>query len=161
MSTYAQIVFHIVFSTKRREPVLGKARRDDLYRFIWGVLQKRRCHLFRIGGVEDHVHILTSLHPTMTLSDLIKEVKTSSSAWIKGQQVFPGFSHWQEGYGAFSHGLQDKNRLIEYIRNQEEHHKRVSFREEYEALLAEAGLAINEHDEEWFDDDSGPGETAE
>ncbi len=161
MSTYTQILYHIVFSTKNRERVLGKPRRDDLYRFIWGVLQKRKCHLFRVGGVEDHLHILTSLHPTMGLSDLIKEVKTSSSAWIKGQQVFPMFSHWQDGYGAFTHALTDKDRLIEYIRNQEEHHKRVTFREEYEMLLAEAGLSINAHDEEWFDDDSGAGDIAE
>ena len=161
MSTYAQIFYHIVFSTKNRERVLGKPRRDDLYRFIWGVLQKRRCHLYRIGGVEDHVHIFTSLHPTVALSDLIKEIKTASSLWIKGQQVFPAFSHWQDGYGAFTHALTDKSRLIEYIRTQEEHHKQVSFREEYESLLAEAGLIINERDEEWFDDDSGLEDTTE
>ena len=107
MSTYAQILYHIVFSTKNRERVLGKPRRDDLYRFIWGVLQKRRCHLYRIGGVEDHLHVLTSLHQSVALSDLVKEIKTSSSAWIKGQQVFPSFTHWQDGYGAFTHALPD------------------------------------------------------
>ena len=161
MSTYAQTLYHIVFSTKNRERVLGKPRRDDLYRFIWGVLQKRRCHLYRIGGVEDHLHILTSLHQSVALSDLVKEVKTSSSLWIKGQQVFPAFLHWQDGYGAFTHALPDKDRLIEYIRHQEEHHKQVTFREEYEALLAEAGLAISEHDEEWFDDEIETGDIAE
>ena len=161
MSTYAQILYHIVFSTKNRERVLGKPRRDDLYRFIWGVLQKRKCHLYRIGGVEDHLHILISLHQTVALSDLVKEIKTSSSLWMKGQQVFPAFSHWQDGYGAFTHALPDKDRLINYIRTQEEHHKHVTFREEYEKLLVEAGLTINQHDEEWFDDDPAHEEMSE
>lgn len=152
MATYTQIIYHIVFATKLREPVLDKPCRDDLFRFIWGVLKNRQCHLYRIGGVEDHVHILTALHPTFPLSDLVKELKTASSAWIKGQHVFPHFTYWQEGYGAFTHALPDKSRLIDYIRHQEEHHKTVTFREEYEALLAEAGLAVNEHDELWFED---------
>ena len=152
MATYTQIFYHIIFATKLRESVLDKPRRDDLYRFIWGVLEHRKCHLYRIGGVEDHVHILTSLHPTMTLSDLVKEIKTASSAWIKGQHVFPRFMHLQEGYGAFTHALPDKARLIEYIKNQEEHHKTVTFREEYGTLLAEAGMEPDEHDELWFDD---------
>ena len=151
VSTYTQIFYHIIFATKDRQPVLDKAKRDDLYRFIWGVLKNRNCHLYRIGGVEDHLHILTSLHPTMALSDLVKEMKTASSAWIKGQQVFPRFTHWQDGYGAFTHALPDKERLIAYIMNQEEHHKRMTFREEYESLLAEAGLEPSEHDEMWFD----------
>ena len=161
MSTYAQIIYHVVFSTKNRERVLGKPRRDDLYRFIWGVLQKHQCHLHRIGGVEDHVHILISLHPAVALSDLIHEIKTASSSWIKGQQAFPSFSHWQDGCGAFTHALPDKERLIEYIRTQEQHHVHVSFGEEFASLLEEAGLAISAHDEEWLDDDSEPGELVE
>jgi len=145
MSTYTQIVYHIVFATKHREPVLDKPRRDELYRLVWGCLQKRHCHLYRIGGIEDHIHILTSLHPTIALANLIKEIKTSSSAWIKGQNVFPHFNHWQDGYGAFTHRDEDRQGLIEYIRNQEEHHKRVSFLEEYQSLVEKAGL-------EWKDE---------
>ena len=153
MSTYTQILYHLVFATKHRERVLDKHRRDDLYRFIWGILQRRKCHLYRIGGVEDHVHILTTLHPTVALSDVVKEIKTTTSAWVKGQHAFPTFTHWQDGYGAFTHALPDKARLIEYIRGQEAHHKQVSFREEYEMLLAEAGIQISTQDSEWFDDD--------
>jgi REP element-mobilizing transposase RayT len=99
MPTYTDITYHIVFGTKNRVPSLDKARRDDLYRFIWGVLKERDCHLYRIGGVEDHVHLLTSLHPSVPLADLVKEIKTASSAWIRGHQVFPLFDYWQEGYG--------------------------------------------------------------
>ncbi len=161
MSSYTTIFYHIVFSTERRKRVLGKTRRDDLYRFIWGVLQKRRCKLFRIGGVEDHIHILTSLHPAIALSDLVHELKDSSAAWIKGGRVFPDFSQWQAGCAVFTHSLYDKERLIEYIRTQEQRHKQISFREEYEMLLTEAGLTIHEHDEEWFDDDEGAGDPPE
>ena len=80
MATYTQIIYHLVFATKHRERVLDKERRDDLYRFIWGMLEKRQCHLFRIGGIEDHLHILTAVHPTVALADLVKEIKTATSA---------------------------------------------------------------------------------
>ncbi len=144
MSTYTQIFYHIVFATKHREPVLDSPRREDFYRFIWGVLNKRQCHLYRIGGIEDHVHIFTGMHPTIALSDLVKEIKTASSAWIKGQSVFPRFTHWQDGYGAFTHALPDKARLIEYIRNQESHHQSETSSDEYKRLLLEAGLEWDE-----------------
>ncbi len=150
MATYTQILYHIVFSTKSRERVLDKSRRDDLYRFIWGILEHRHCHLYRIGGVEDHLHILTSLHPGVALSDLVKEIKTTSSAWIKGNNVFPMFGYWQEGYGAFTCTLKEKAALVEYIRNQEAHHEHhETFRAEYERLLKEAGLVIDERDSSW------------
>ena len=102
MATYTDITYHLVFGTKNRVRVLDKPRRDDLYRFIWGLLKKRNCHLYRIGGVEDHLHVLTSLHASLALADLIKEIKTSTSTWIKGEGVFPGFKYWQEGYGGFT-----------------------------------------------------------
>lgn len=140
MSTYTQILYHIVFATKNREPVLDKPRRDDLDRFIWGCLKNRQSHLYRVGGIADHIHILTSLHPTVTLAELIKEIKTASSSWIRGRSVFPHFTHWQAGYGAFTHPYEDRHRLIEYIRDQEAHHQRTSFLEEYRALVEKAGL---------------------
>ena len=99
MSTYTDITYHLVFATKNRVRSLDKPRRDELYRFVWGVLKERNCHLYRIGGIEDHIHILSSLHPTVALANLVKEIKTASSAWIKGRQVFPSFDYWQEGYG--------------------------------------------------------------
>jgi len=143
MSTYTQILYHVVFATKHREPVLDKSHCDDLYRFIWGCLKERQCHLYRVGGIADHVHMLTSLHPTMALSDLIKEIKTASAAWIKGQGVFPYVTHWQDGYGAFTHDYENRHGLIEYIRHQEEHHKKTTFLEEYQMLVEKAGLKWN------------------
>jgi putative transposase len=136
MATYTDITYHLVFGTKHRAPVLEKARRDDLYRFVWGVLQRRECHLYRIGGVEDHIHILTSLHPTIALADLVKEIKTASSAWIKGERVFPRFEAWQEGYGAFTVAAEARPGLIEYIKGQEVHHQSDGVaREDYVAEL--------------------------
>lgn len=145
MPTYTDITYHIVFATKNRAPTLDKPRRDDLYRFIWGIIKERQCHLYRIGGVEDHVHILTSLHPTVALADLVKEIKTTSSAWIKGQKVFPFFEHWQEGYGAFTVAADARPALIEYIKGQEEHHAQVGFVDELRAIVKAAHL-------EWSDE---------
>lgn len=140
MSTYTQILYHIVFATKNREAALDKPRRDDLYRFIWGCLKNRHSHLYRIGGIEDHIHILTSVHPTVALADLVKEIKTASSAWIKGRGVFRRFTNWQDGYGAFTHVYEDRHGLIDYIRDQEAHHRKTSFLEEYQSLVERAGL---------------------
>ena len=140
MPTYTDITYHIVFGTKNRVRALDKLRRDDLYRFIWGVIKERDCHLYRIGGIEDHVHILTSLHPSVALADLVKEIKTASSAWIKGQNAFPLFEHWQEGYGAFTVAAEARPALIAYIKDQERHHHGVDFVDEYREMVEAAHL---------------------
>jgi len=90
------------------------------------------------------VHILTSLHPSVSLADLIKDLKTGSSLWIKKEGVFSMFSHWQDGYAAFTHSKQEIDGLIEYIKGQEEHHRRATFAEEYRKLLEEAGIEFDE-----------------
>jgi putative transposase len=117
MSTHTAISYHIVFSTKNRTPVLKRERRGDLFRYVWGIIKNRRSHLYRINGVEDHLHILSSLHPTVSLADFVKEVKTGSALWIKENRVFKGFSHWQEGYAAFTCSRRDIDDLIEYIQD--------------------------------------------
>lgn len=144
MSTYTQIYYHIVFSTKNRAPVLDAARREDMFRYIWGIIKNKNCHVYRMNGLEDHLHILTSLHPTECLADLVKDIKTGSSRWIRDNRVFPRFSHWQEGYGAFTHSMKDRDRLIEYIKRQQEHHHRESFEDEYRRLLIDAGIEFDE-----------------
>jgi REP element-mobilizing transposase RayT len=124
--------------------VLTENRRRDLHGYIWGILKNKKCHLYRIGGVSDHVHILTSLHPTICLAGLIKDIKVATSEWMKSNGVFAGFDSWQEGYGAFSHSAGDRDRLIEYIKNEEQHHRKKSFHEEYLELLKEAGVEYDE-----------------
>lgn len=144
MSTYTQILYQIVFSTKNREHTLVKEKQKELYQYIWGILKNKRCHLYQIGGITDHIHILTHLHPNIALSSLIKDIKLSSNEYVKKQNLFPDFKGWQEGYGAFTYSIKDKNNLINYIKNQEEHHKNKTFKEEFIELLDEHGIEFEE-----------------
>lgn len=144
MSTYIQILYHLVFSTKNRQPVLSDSRRQELCVYTSGVITNSHCRSIWINGVRDHVHILFSLHPTIPLAKLVKDIKVASSSWIKGNQVFPNFFAWQEGYGAFTYSLEDEPKLITYLKGQEEHHRRVTFEEEYRRLLADHGIKIDE-----------------
>ena len=144
MPTFTQIYYHIVFSTKNRQPALRAERRDELFKFICGVIKNKQCHLYRINGVQDHLHILSSLHPTVSLANLVKDIKLGSSAWIKEGGAFPNFTHWQDGYGAFTHSQAERDRIIEYIKSQEEHHQRISFHDELRKLLVEAGVEFDE-----------------
>lgn len=144
MSTYTQLLYQIVFSTKHRKPCMNKPNRDELYKYIWGILKNKNCHLYRINGVEDHLHILTHIPPSISVSSLVKDVKVASSIFIKEQKLFHGFEGWQEGYGAFTYSFKEKDRLIEYIKNQEEHHKRTTFKEEYRNFLQEHGIKFEE-----------------
>jgi REP element-mobilizing transposase RayT len=90
VSTYTQIYYHIVFSTKDRVPTLVAAQRERLFAYIWGILKNRGCHLYRINGTEDHLHLLTSLHPTVCLADLVKEIKTKHQQVVQGKRPLPG-----------------------------------------------------------------------
>jgi putative transposase len=144
MSTYTQILYHIIFSTKDRRPVLDKPRREELFRYVWSICRNKECHLYRINGIEDHIHILASLHPSICLSDFIKEIKTSTNTWIKEKNVFPAFTYWQSGYGAFTLSYAEKDGLIEYIKNQQEHHKTESYLDELRRLLKAAGIEFDE-----------------
>jgi REP element-mobilizing transposase RayT len=144
MSTHTQIYYHIVYSTKHRKPVLAKDNRERLFRYLWGILKNKNCHLYRINGVEDHIHMLTSLHPLVALADLIRDMKSGSTSFIKKHNLFPGFPGWQDGYGAFTKSHADRDHVIEYIKNQEEHHKHVSFRDELKELLRQEGIEFDE-----------------
>lgn len=115
-----------------------------MFGYIWGILKNKNCHLYRINGVEDHVHLLTEVHPSISLASLVKDMKVASSAWIKSERQFPGFDGWQTGYGAFTHSIADRERLADYIRRQEEHHAKASFKEELRRLLDEARIKYDE-----------------
>jgi REP element-mobilizing transposase RayT len=139
-NTYTQLMYHVVFSTKNRLSAIQKDRREHLYRYIWGIHDQLKCHLYRIGGVEDHVHLLVSIHPTVSVSKFVETIKTGSTNWIRRESIFANWPGWQDGYGVFTHSLADKDRLIEYIKNQEEHHRTVSWLEEFQTLLEQAGV---------------------
>ena len=144
MSTYTQILYQIVFSTKNREKTLIEKDRERLFHFIWGILENKNCHLYQIGGVEDHLHIITHLHPAVSLASLVKDIKLGTSHFIKTNDLLPNFSCWQEGYGAFTYDSSAKSNLIRYVQNQKEHHSTRSFREEYTQLLNDHGIEFDE-----------------
>lgn len=144
MATYTQILYQIVFSTKNREKALIKDQREKLFRYIWGILKNKKCILYQINGVDDHLHIATHVHPTVAVASLVKDIKVSSSDWIKEQGLFPKFKAWQVGYGAFTYSVKEKKALVNYIKKQETHHKTISFREEYIKLLQEHNIEFNE-----------------
>ncbi len=137
MGTYKQIYYHIVFATKNREPAINQTNEEALYKYIWGIVQKNHCHLYRISGMEDHLHIFSDLHPGLSLAEYIKDINLASSCWIKECGLFPQFSHWQDGYGAFTCSAKERDAVIGYIKNQKEHHTKESFYDEYKRLLTE------------------------
>ncbi len=144
MSTHTQIIYQIVFSTKNREKCLLKAKRDELYKYINGILHNKNCTTIQINGVEDHLHILIHLHPSIALADLIKEIKISSHKFIKESFLFPDFKGWQDGYGAFTYSVDSLPGLIIYIQQQEKYHQVQEFEKEYLLMLQVFKVPYNE-----------------
>ncbi len=144
MSTFRQIYYQIVFSTKKRKPVLLTEHEEDLYKYIWGVVKNKNCRLYRINGMPDHIHLLIDLHPSVSLSSFVKDIKISSNIWIKQNGLFPDFEEWQSGYGAFTYSVREKDMIVNYIKNQKEHHQHESFEDEYKNLLRSHGIDFDE-----------------
>lgn len=138
----ARVLVHLVFSTKHRAAVLSTDVRSELYPYLGGVLRNIGCTTIQVGGVEDHVHLLFGISRTMTIAQVVEKLKTSSAKWLTSKGL-PDFA-WQSGYGAFSVGPLEANSVIAYIQNQEAHHRQISFQDELRALLAEAGVEIDE-----------------
>ncbi len=127
MSSYKQIYYQIVFGTKYRKSTIAEEHCEELYKYIWGVINNKHCKLYRISGVEDHIHIFSDLHPSISLADYVKDIKVASSLWMKETGKFPDFIGWQEGYGAFTYSIREKEMIINYVKNQKEHHKKETF----------------------------------
>ena len=141
----ARVVLHIVFSTKNRVPFLKDADlRSRLHAYMAGVLQNIGCEPILIGGVEDHVHILCNLSRTITIASLVEEVKKSPSKWMKEQGAAFNDFYWQGGYGAFSVSQSNVEQVRAYIAAQEEHHRKVSFQDEFRTLCRKYGVEIDE-----------------
>ncbi len=140
----AQILVHFVFSTKNREPSITDAVRDDLHAYIGGIIRELSGVLLTAGSVEDHIHLL-AVHPrTASPAEVVEAVKTGSSKWIKATS--PSFAefHWQSGYGAFSISPSHRPALERYIAGQREHHRKITFQDEYRRLLKKYGIACDE-----------------
>jgi REP element-mobilizing transposase RayT len=147
MSAYRQILYHSVFRTKRSEKCITSENAPLLYGYIWGIIKNKKCTLFRINGMQDHIHILSDLHPSVALADYIKDIKVGSSKWMKTSGYFPNFRGWAVKYCALTYSYKEKEIIIHYIKNQQEHHKKESFVDEIKRLFKENGIDL---DEKWF-----------
>jgi putative transposase len=144
MSSYRQILYHLVFRTKNSRKAIVHEHSRELYAYIMGFIRNKNCFLYRINGIEDHIHILCDLHPSIALADFMRDLKTASSLWIKQSGKFPEFSGWAEGYAALTYSYRDKNKIVRYIKNQQEHHRKKSFEKELKRLLEKQGVVIDE-----------------
>jgi REP element-mobilizing transposase RayT len=143
-STLTNILIHVIFSTKKRELTIGFEIQEDLYRYINGIIKNEGCNLVVIGGVSDHVHMLIKIKPVCELSEMIKKIKGNSSRWInKEKQLNYNFS-WQDGYGAFSVSESQVPVVVQYIKEQEKHHRKLSFKEEFIRILKLHGVEYDE-----------------
>jgi putative transposase len=137
----SNVAIHLVFSTKHRHQLIADDVRHELHRYMSGVLRNHGCQAIQVGGVKDHVHLLFPLSRSLTTAQVVEKVKTSSSKWMKTHR--PDFA-WQAGYGAFSVGQKEIEATVRYIQNQEVHHRKMTFQEEYRELLSLAGIAWDE-----------------
>lgn len=141
---FTQLYVHIVFAVKYRERMLVNEIREELFKYISGIITNRKHKAIIINGVADHIHILIGLNPNDKISDLVACIKRESSSFINEKKFFRGKFHWQEGYGAFSYSRSQLDDVYKYILNQEAHHKRRTFREEYVELLKRFEIKYDE-----------------
>jgi putative transposase len=142
--SYVQFYAHVVFHTKNNLKIIREEFKDELYSYLGGILRNLKSIPLQIGGTNDHVHILCTLPKTMTIADLMEEVKKSSSKWIKSKSPKMTDFYWQNGYGGFSVGWSQIETVKKYIKNQNEHHSRIQFMDEYKNLLEENGIEYDE-----------------
>ena len=142
-NTYTQLFVHLVFAVQNRQALISETWKDELYKYITGIISNKGHKILSIGGVSDHIHILIGVIPDQSISSLVADIKRSSSLWINEKRLTTGKFAWQEGFGAFSYGKSQVHAVCEYIENQEEHHKNQSFRDEYIKFLELFGIDYN------------------
>jgi REP element-mobilizing transposase RayT len=143
-NTYTQVHIHAIFTVQNRDCIINKKWKDELYKYITGIIKHNHHKLLIINGMPDHIHILFGLRPTQSLSDLMQDIKGSSSKWINKKKFVRGKFSWQEGYGAFSYSKSQLPVIIKYIENQEKHHKKKTFIEEYVEFLQKFDVEYDE-----------------
>lgn len=142
-STHTSLLYHLVFATKNREPLIATEWRSRLHEYLGGAVRGLDGVPQSVGGVADHVHLLVGLKPTHCLSDFMRELKKASSNWVAETMHLPSF-RWQEGYGAFTVSASARPEVQDYIARQEEHHRQRTFREEYVLMLQKSGIEFDE-----------------
>ena len=141
---YSQIYIQIVFSVKGRQSMISQKWEEELYKYIIGIVTNNKQKLLAINGMPDHIHILIGMRPSCRLSDLVREIKKSSNSFINEKKFIKTKFKWQEGYGAFSYSHSAFGNVIDYIKNQKEHHRKVTFREEYLNFLKKFEIEYKE-----------------
>ncbi len=150
--TFSQIYIQYVFAVKGRDNLLQKPWRDEVFKYISGIIKGKNQKPIIVNGVADHVHIFVGLKPTMSIADLVRDIKNNSSNFINDQKFIKGKFAWQEGYGAFSYAHSQIDNVFQYIANQEGHHRKKTFREEYLDFLKKFEVEYSEKNLfDWFD----------
>lgn len=142
-NTFTQIYIQIVFSVKNRQSLIPKTKKEELHKYITGVVQSKKCKMLAINSMPDHIHLFVGFHPTICISDLVKDIKISSNEIIREQKWIKSKFEWQDGFGAFSYSKSQVDSVCKYILNQEEHHKKVTFKEEYIIFLEKFGIGYD------------------
>jgi len=143
-NTFSQIYIQVVFAVKGRENLITNNWEDELHKYICGIVNGNKQKVYAINGMPNHIHILLSIKPDIAISDLMRDIKASSSKWINEKKFVLGKFQWQEGYGAFSYSQSQIDNVIKYIDNQKEHHSKTTFKEEYLELLQKFEIEYDE-----------------
>ena len=143
-NTYTQIYIQVVFAVQGRQCLIQPEHKEEIYKYITGIVTNQGQKMLAVNGVADHIHLLVGMKPSIALSDLVREIKSSSSSFINGKHWIGGKFHWQEGFGAFSYGHSQLSDVIQYIHNQEAHHRKDTFKNEYLTLLRKFDIAFDD-----------------
>ena len=141
-----RLLLHIVFSTYERFPAIPLQHKRELYKYMFGILKEKKCYVHRINGMADHVHILIDLNPCIAVANLVRDLKRSSSLWMHNNSIFLPNTNWGRGYYAITLSSDGLTSCIEYIKNQESHHQKISLSDEMHEFATQNGLT-------WFEDD--------
>jgi len=143
-NTYHQMYVQTVFAVKYREAVIGDNWKDELFRVIGNFINEAGCKSLLVNGVEDHVHCFFAIKPSIAVSSVMQSAKAKSSKWINENRLLPHRFEWQEGFGCFTYSKSQIDAVYKYVQNQEEHHKKQTFREEYMTMLVKFGIDFDE-----------------
>ena len=143
-STFTNLLFHVVYSTKYRKPLIHPAWSERLFEYIGGIIRGERGILLEINGTADHIHLLAKFSPTIAVSDMLRLIKTNSSKWVHDERLADHEFRWQTGFGAFSVSHSQVERVRQYIQNQQRHHRRQTFKDEFLALLHKHNIEFDE-----------------
>jgi len=151
-NAYTKLYAHCIFTPRGRTSILKEPNRTTIHKYIYGAVKGLKCNPIAINGMEDHIHILVGFIPTITISDLVRDIKRSSALYVNSNHLFPHNFSWQDGYGAFTVGYRELDKVYHYVLNQEEHHSRETSRQEYLRILVEEGIDYNsDHIFEFYD----------